>query len=669
MAPVYPPPTSISPARWTRNPRLGFWLRCLLLYVAITTLTRIVLAFWVVEDGATGALPGAFMLGLVDDVAMAVILGLPFLVGLHLCRWRWLRVPAHLLLIAMLGVALFTAIAELFFWQEFNSRFNGIAVYYLIFPKEVIGNIRESFDLRLYLPPIAVAAFLLYLPLRRPLDRALGAPGDWRMFLRGLAVALVAALVALPVAIYGPFEPAAERTVNEVAANGTHSLFRAFLTNDSHYDGVYAGLPEKIAVDIAHDFVREPNAMLLAAADEPSMRRMVTNAPRDKKLNVVLILEESFGSVYFEDVYEPKQKDYSHTISPNWHRLARNGLMFTNIYATGDRTVRALEAVLTSFPPIPGISTARRNGADGMHSLPALLKSFGYHTAFLYGGPTAFDNMGTFWQGIGYDEVMGQADIADQSFRTIWGVADEYLFKEGLRRLDAMAQGGEPFLFTMLTVSNHRPFLYPPGRVAQEAAPNQRDHAAAYADWALGQFVDAARAHPWFDNTVFVMIGDHGPKVWGAAQIPVQAFRVPLLFYAPKHIPAERNAVLGSSLDVTPTLLGLLGLSYESSFFGVDLRHVPADGGRIAIAHNFDVAVGDGQHVAVLTPKGDIRYYDMVVGAHQLRPAIRPLPELGRRAVGLTQTAHHMFYARQYHEDAGRPLSPPGESHALAAHR
>src|SRR5262249_12126615 len=155
---------------------------------------------------------------------------------------------------------------------------------------------------------------------------------------------------------------------------------------------------------------------------------------------------------------------------------------------------------------------------------------------------------------------------------------DEYLFSEALRQLDRHDATGRPLFLAMLTVSNHRPYSYPAGRIAFDPEARKKEYSAAYADWALGDFIDRARSHPWFDDTVVVVIGDHGPKVWGAAQVPVEAFRVPLLFYAPRLLKPATVATLGSSMDVAPTLLGLLGWRYESPFFGVDLMRVPANG-------------------------------------------------------------------------------------------
>jgi hypothetical protein len=159
---------------------------------------------------------------------------------------------------------------------------------------------------------------------------------------------------------------------------------------------------------------------------------------------------------------------------------------------------------------------------------------------------------------------------------------------------------------------------------------------------------------------VFIFIGDHGPRIYGAAQVPVPSYRVPLLFYAPKHIASERNTALGTSMDLGPTLLGLLGVSYDSPFFGVDLRRVgEGEGkskGRVVMSHNYKIAYGDGKDVAVLVPSGKPRGYTMELGPQDLEPAAVDLAALNK-AIAITQTAHAMFYGRRYHDLAGDDAS------------
>lgn len=635
--------------------RLRFWLLCLTVFLVVESADRVTLLFWSLAGdlALTSELVAAVPLGSFDDFVVALLLGAPFLAGFYAfapaLRRPVLAAAAHLLFLAMLAALVFIEAAQFLFWNEFDSRFNSIAVNYLIFPREVIGNIRESFDLAVLLPVVGVLAFAPYLPLRGALQRALRddlARGERR---RGFAVAAGALLLGVGGMLLNTTNVFSDRALNEAAKNGLHSFIEAALTNDQRYEGIYLGMPDSEALPIVRGMVAQDNTTFLRPASEPSLLRHVAAGMSPRKLNVVMILDESFGSTYVDGL----DNDRTESISPRLSRLAKDGLFFTNVYATGNRTVRALEAVFTSFPPIPGISTARRSGSEGMNSLPFLLAREGYRTAFLYGGRSAFDNMGHFWSTVGFQQVWDQGDIADQGFTTIWGVADEYLYGEALKRFDALTSDGRPAFLAMLTVSNHRPYTYPPGRIDKDPAQKRRENAATYADWAFGDFIERARSHAWFRDTVFVFMGDHGPRVYGAAQVPVPSYRVPLLFYAPTHIAPQRNPVLGSNMDIAPTLLGLLGLSYDSPFFGVDLRRVPPGAGRIAMEHNFSVAVGDSTSVAMLLPGRGSRGYAMDIGPHELKGRDEPDPDMLHRTVALIQTAHHLFYSRRYHELGG----------------
>lgn len=630
---------------------LRFWILAIAIFLAIESCDRMVLAAWtVLSDGrADLSLLHSLAQGVVDDAGSALSLGAPFLFGLYalapLWRRRWARAAAHALLYALLCVLSFTEIAEMFFWNEFDSRFNSIAVNYLLFPREVIGNLRESFNLPLLLPIVFTIAALLYLLLRSAFARALvdvaSTARRWRMV--GFAAATFAGGLLVSAAV--PNDRFMERGVNEIAKNGFHSLIHAALTNDAEFDGLFVTIPPDEAHERVRRLVAQDNTRFLDRDPRQIIDRHVDNGDRPRRLNVVLVIEESFGSVYVDGL----DNRSSESISPRLSALAKDGLFFTNIYATGNRTVRGLEALLTSFPPIPGIATTRRAGSEGMNSLPFLLKRHGYATAFLYGGRAAFDNMGHYWSTIGFDRVLQQSDIHDIGFSTIWGAADEYLFTEALARMDEMTARGAPVFLSLLTVSNHRPYVYPEGRIAKDPGRKRKENAATYADWAFGDFVERARRHAWFDDTIFVFIGDHGPRVYGAAQVPVPSYRVPLLFYAPGHVQAARNDTLGSSMDMAPTLLGLLGLSYDSPFFGVDLRHVPPGSGRVAMEHNFSVALGDGTSVAMLLPGRQQRGWSMAPGPVELAPLGSPDPELARDTAALYQTAHRLFYAHGYH--------------------
>jgi phosphoglycerol transferase MdoB-like AlkP superfamily enzyme len=650
--------------------RLKFWVTCLLYFIIIQNILRVALTIWTSQGHPEHLISifTSFPLALAYDIAICILMGMPFLLGLsglqkfwHKTLFHW---GAHFLLLCMCLLIVFVTVSEVFFWNEFDSRFNAIAVNYLLFPREVIGNIYQSFDLVVILPVICAGAVALYLILRQKLNIALDdktTRGELRLI---FAIFVLATGLASGFLFLKGMPSNESRIVNEITSNGFHSFFRAALTNDSHYDGLYPGMEEGRALQIVRETISQDNTRFLRPVTDYSLLRHVDNGNKARRLNVVLVIEESFGSSYvdgldnrntYNDELGEEQRE---SISPKLTRLAEDGLFFTNIYATGNRTVRGLEAILTSFPPIPGISTSRRPGSKGMNSLAFLLKNYGYQTSFLYGGRAAFDNMGAFWKSTGFDDVLDQNDILQKPFTTIWGAADEYLFTEALRRMDKKTANGKPVFLSLLTVSNHRPFTFPKGRIAKNPEQKRKENAASYADWAFGYFLDRAQSHSWFDNTIFIFIGDHGPRIYGAAYVPVSNFRVPLLFYAPKHLQPERNDTLGSSIDVIPTLLGLLNISYDSPFFGLDLLRVPKGKGRVLMSHNFAVAYADGKSVATLIPGNPSKGYDMKIGRHKAVPAKNGINiNVLDKAIATYQTAHRMFYRGLYHE-LGKSKAP-----------
>jgi len=642
--------------------RYRFPAIAVLTYIAVMSVERFVLA--ILAYGVNSEYPGEFLLsfpvGLLQDFGMAILLATPFVWGLHhfqgFFRRKWASLLAQAMLLGFLWVLFFSNASAVFFWNEFDSRFNGIAVNYLLFPREVIGNIHQSFNLNILLPPVILLTLAVFGKMRQGMLSAFRDEAR-ASNLRFYAIILPVFLMAGVTVAAAPMRIGDSRQANELANNGYYSFLRAAWTNDTAYDGIYPGMDEARAVAMTRAMVSQDNTRFLTPEGTRSLLRHVDNGSSPKKLNVVLVLNESFGSTFVDDIDNNRDE----IITPNLTRLAKDGLLFTNIYATGVRTVRGLEAIQTSFTPIPGISTSRRPGSVGMNSLPYLFRDMGYQTSMLYGGRALFDNMGKFWSNIGYDHLWDQGDIEDIGFTTIWGAADEYIYGEALKRMDGMSEKKSPFFMTILSISNHRPYTYPLGRIDKDPADKRIENAATYADWAFGDFVEKSRGKPWFDDTVFIFVADHGPRLSGAAQVPVDRYRIPLLYYAPKHIKYGRVPTYGSNLDVGPTLLGLLGISFDSPFFGIDLMRVPEGKGRVIMSHNYSIAYGEKGRVATMIPKGTPRGYKMLPGDAPLVPEEAPDPELVDKAVALTQTAHRMFYNGEYHWDGRKGVQTVGK--------
>jgi phosphoglycerol transferase MdoB-like AlkP superfamily enzyme len=330
-------------------------------------------------------------------------------------------------------------------------------------------------------------------------------------------------------------------------------------------------------------------------------------------------------------------------LTPHLDALRRQSLYFNNFYATGTRTDRGLEAITLAIPPTPGRSIVKRVGREsGFASLGAQLSAVGYDSVFVYGGRGYFDNMNAFFGGNGY-RIVDQSSVDESAihFKNAWGMADEDLYAQTLKLADADFSAGKPFLLQLMTTSNHRPYTYPDGRIDIKSG-NGRDGAVKYTDYAIGQFLEAARKKPWFDNTLFIFVADHTAGSAGKEDLPVANYQIPLFIYAPALVKAEENSQLASQIDLAPTILGLLNLSYESTFFGRDLLRPSQQAPRVVFGNYQHLGLFDGQNLAILSPRGRVRRHDDALGGSR-ETTVTAADPLVARAIAYYQSASHGF--------------------------
>ncbi|PWK92895.1 LTA synthase family protein [Fulvimonas soli] len=467
---------------------------------------------------------------------------------------------------------LFVGTAEWVFWDEFGTRFNFIAVDYLVYTDEVVGNIEQSYPMARWLSLMALAAAGLLLLTRRGL-RARDDGSRWTgrsLVALGWAAATVLVTVAVNADMKDRFE---NPYINALAGNGIYQFFAAFRGNRLDYRGFYPALPQDKAYAVLRRELATPDATFIGAGPR-DLAREIRNAGPEKHLNVVLISVESLSGSYLAHFGNTKG------LTPNLDALADQGLFYTRLYANGTRTVRGLEALALSVPPTPGDSLVRQPGNEGLFSLADVFDVRGYASEFVYGGFGYFDNMDYFFAHNGYAAVDRDAIPKDMPIHgeNVWGVSDEDLFTLAMRRMDAIHASGRPFFLHVMTTSNHRPYTFPAGRV--DAPQGHRLGAVKYTDWALGDFIRRMREKPYFDDTVFVITADHCADSAGDTAIPVDKYHIPLIVYAPKHFQPRRIDTLMAQIDIPPTLLGLLDFSYRSRFFGRDIARVPAGDGH-----------------------------------------------------------------------------------------
>lgn len=634
------------------------------LVVALTILRIIIYAqFGTEAEVSAGVVIKAFFIGLHQDIIMSLITTLPLLAWLWIVKERafpkrWHRIALTLGLFLFWSVQCFIFFTEYFFFEEFRSRFNTVAVDYLIYPHEVVGNIRDSY------PLYTIIAICLCLGAAWVIGAMIWFKPMWHNSIpargRSLRLAGAAGVVAIllfTIDLQGT-RFSEDRTINEVANNGSLSFVHAAWTRNLEYEAHYRTLPREEAYARVRNLLQSPNAEFVG--DEYSIRRNMAGDPSRPRLNVVLILEESLGSEFFGSLGRKQ------TLTPEMDKLmTEEGLMFSNIYASGNRTVRGFEGVFSSFPPLPGDSIVRRDRSENVESIARVLKRDGYDTLFLYGGRGILDGMRSYAVRNGWDRFIEQKDFKDPVFTTIWGVSDEDLFARSIEEFRKLHATGKPFLGTVLTVSNHKPYTYPRGRIPEDPElpkPNRRK-VVKYTDWCLGKFFRDAKKEAFWTNTVFVVVADHGARVYGAQEVPIFSYEIPFAIFGPAVVKEPRRIhALGNSLDVAPTILGILGRPYESIFFGRDLLNDPPATERALLNHNRSIGMYADARMAILSLQKSIRFYEGDAKLVELQPVAGNTPEfqeLEKNATALFQVADDLYMNRRFRiDETAVPVQP-----------
>ena len=498
---------------------------------------------------------------------------IPFLFVLPLAAFtytsrvgQWVLYAFGLLLVYGL---LFVAASELVFWNEFSVRFNFIAVDYLVYTTEVIGNIQESYPIARWLALLVVLALAVFFAGKR----GLRARDDGsRLWQRGKVVLVWLVLTVISVAAVNgnTKDRTGNNYVNELAGNGIYQFFSAFRSSHLDYSKFYRTLPDDHAYARLRQLLKTPDSTFLS--DDPrDLTRVIRRVGPEQHLNVVLISVESLSADYLGTFGNTEH------LTPYLDSLVDQSVFFDRAYANGTRTVRGLEALALSVPPTPGDSLIREHNNENLFSLASIFNDRGYQSDFVYGGYGQFDNMNYFFANNGYRDVDRRNIPKDAIIhgQNVWGVADEDLFTLALGQMDKIHAEGKPFFLHIMTTSNHRPYTFPDNRVK---FPNHsRAGAVAYTDWSIGDFIKRAREKSYFDNTVFVITADHDASSAGKTSLPINRYHIPLWIYAPAHFKPERVHRLIGQLDIPPTLLGMLNFSYRTRFFGHDLFQLPPD--------------------------------------------------------------------------------------------
>jgi phosphoglycerol transferase MdoB-like AlkP superfamily enzyme len=583
-----------------------------LVVVVFSAITRTILLVKSLPELDLGVLllVKIYAVGLFFDCVTFSYAAIPFVLVVLLLPDRvfnslFFRICAYCVGFVITYLMLFNVVAEYTFFDEFATRFNFIAVDYLIYTNEVISNIRESYPVNAILAGLLLLNSAAFLPVRKHLARSF----SFTSKIVGRAKIGVP-LLLLPLLSFATVnlswtQISPNNYAVELAGNGLYCLFSAFRNNELDFNKFYVNKDTPVVLGRLKELVQEKNSRFISHSDL-SVSRIIQPVGAEKRLNIVLVIEESMSADFLGSFGNDKN------ITPNLDKLATESLFFTHLYATGTRTVRGLEALTLSMPPLPGTSIVKRPDNGDFVSWGSIMREKGYDNKFIYAGHGYFDNMNYFYAHNGFKTIDRTNFAKDEmTFTNAWGVCDEDLFLKVIKEADLSHGVKQPFFSVVMTTSNHRPFTYPDGKI-DIPSHSGRSGGVKYSDYAIGRFLAESKKKPWFNDTIFIIVADHCAGSAAKLALPVKNYEVPLFIYAPAHIKPQRVDRMMSQIDVAPTVLGLLNMKYSSAFIGKDILTTDSWSERAFISTYQKLGYIQDEKLLVLGPKKEADYFSFV---------------------------------------------------------
>jgi len=625
------------------NHRHTDWLRpflfTILICLGIAGLSRALLLVWLHDRVAmTGGMVLILLQGLrFDLVTLGILLAIPMsltpLIGvIPRLQAGWFRV-VHVYLVLLVFGFVFMEVATPTFVAEYDVRPNLLFFEYLKYPREVFSMLWVGYKLPIFLSLIVVA--LVTWPsaarLRRLTRNVVAVDRVWAIPFAVLSL-LACVAAARSTLDHRPVNPSTvafspDTLVNSLPLNSVYTVMYAVYSLGHEEQGfAYGKVDEAEAVHAEHVAMGIDEEEFANPA-VPTLHYQAATVQVERPHNLVIIVEESLGAEYVGRLG-------GLPLTPNLDQLAEQGIWFENLYATGTRSARGLEAVVTGFPPSTSRSVLKLNGSQqDFFTLGSYLRDKGYDTSFIYGGEAQFDNMQGFFANNGFNTVFDKHDFENPVFYGSWGASDEDVFSYADEVFSSYAPG-QPFFSLLFTTSNHTPWEFPDGRIDLYSEPKASVfNAVKYADYALGEFFRRARQSPYWDNTVFLVVSDHNSRVHGADLVPIEYFHIPGLVLGGS-IEPQRWDRIASQIDLAPTVLSLIGVSGVHPAVGIDLTRPDVDDlpERAIMQYGETQAYLEGDRVVIERIGEPAAVYQYGQGTYS---AVEDDPELRARARAL----------------------------------
>jgi phosphoglycerol transferase MdoB-like AlkP superfamily enzyme len=546
----------------------------------------------------------------------------------------------------VLSIVIYIENATLPFFAQYDVRPNYLFVEYLAYPKEVFGMIFADYKLELLIAFVMISGFIfLYLKrTKKQFTPLVNAP-----FFKRILLFLPLAFI-LFVGIRSSFghRPAnnsdamysSDRIVNEITKNSLFSIGYAVYDNNRHGSKGIVKKYGKMGVGEALTRVKKRLNITNTNDDFPLSRLEQTHFKSENSKNLVIFIQESIGYQFVEVLGGEKG------ITPNLNQLSKEGLLFKDLYSNGTRSIRGITGSVAGNFSVPGKGVLKRNKSQhDFFTISSALEPFGYHTMFLYGGESRFDNMKGWFLGNGFDQIIDEPEFDNPSFVGTWGVSDEDLVIRANQEFKRMHDNKQKFAAVMFSTSNHSPFDFPEGKITLSDGVEKRSvtNAIKYADYAIGQFISQAKKKAYYKDTIFVIIADHNIRVYGDDMVPVDMFQIPGIILGQDIKPTVYEGIT-TQPDVLATALDLIGLDLQYPIMGHSIFSDQKQ--NVSLMQFYDsYALRSGNKVAVIRPDKkpltfQYQHHHLIEDEHDL--------DLEKDALAFVVTLDHLYSNKLY---------------------
>ncbi len=506
---------------------------------------------------------------------------------------------------ASIGITLsfIICICDLYYYDFYKNRISADVLVWLSTTKQSLLFLKNDFVLWPYLFAILGVIVLLLFLFKFLFKKTIRNPEPIRNIRTKLGWILLSSLLFLhalrgatytrPIGIRDAF-CTNNAFVNNLALNPALSFFFTMSFFKINYYSSEEAL-QQVSTVLHEKFVRKNK--FLARFVERSDSAQVPK-------NVILIVMESLSAnrmKYFGD---------THSATPFLDSLSKQSLFFDHIYSCGTHTHNGLFGVLYGMPSLPGIHPFSNAKTSTLHyeGIASTLKKHNYTTSFYCTHNEEFDNLGFFLRFNGFENIYGEKDYPPSWHEHYLGISDEHLYAYALQKMDEKAKTKKPFFDCLMTVTSHLPGMMPLQTTYKNKFEDQDLNVICYADWALAKFIDSCKRKPWFSNTLFVIIGDHGIYMPDDYAAPLSLNHIPLFFYN-SNLPPKISANYGSQTDVYASLMELLHLSYQNYSLRNNLFLSP--NAKAYFIQDNQICCLDSTHYLVMNQYGQDFMYDI----------------------------------------------------------